>query len=121
VEIILKNLMIRLSFEEQLHINQENQVCVGRGVCVCVCVCVSDVEEGVDGSEKWNSSSTFHLCFSPVHEVAHLPFHQSGPTYEFGTNIKTTTKKTGCLVSKHPSLEICLSGEIFCPRFWIIL
>ena len=63
-------------------------MCGGWGVCVHV----SDVEEGVDGSEKWDSSSTFHPWFSPVHDAAHLPFHQSGPIYEFGTNIKTTTK-----------------------------
>ena len=80
-------------------------MCGGWGVCVCVCV--SDVEEGVDGSEKWNSSSTFHLCFSPVHEVAHLPFHQSGPTYEFGTNIKTTTKK-----NRLPGLQTPFFGNL---------
>lgn len=38
MEIILKNLMAQLSFEEQLHTNQENQVCVGGGVCVCMCL-----------------------------------------------------------------------------------
>ena len=40
MEIILKNLMVQLSLEEQLDINQENQVYVWGGMCVCVCVCV---------------------------------------------------------------------------------
>ena len=41
MEIILKNLMVQLSFEEQLDINRENQMYLWGGVCVCGgCVCL---------------------------------------------------------------------------------
>lgn len=40
MEIILKNLMVQLSFEEQLDINRENQVYLWGGVCVWGGVCL---------------------------------------------------------------------------------
>ena len=102
MEIILKNLMVQLSFEEQLDINQENQMYLWGGVCVCGGV--SDVEEGMrmrNGIFLLDSISVFHLS------IRQLTYSSINLVQLMSLAIQKQPKNTG-----PPGLQIPFFGNL---------